>query len=211
MNEIAQSSEYLKTDLAIVGSGGAGLMAALHAARAAPDLKITLISKGMVARSGCTVMTQGFNAALNPADSVDSHFSDIVKAGQYLNDQNLAWQLASDAPAMIFELERQAGCFFDRNPDGRIQQLPFAGQSFDRKIHRGDDTGLEITGPLSEQLPAAHIDELEDVRALDLLLDSNGGVSGLALLDMHTGVPIVLQASVVVVATGGAPNIYHTI
>jgi succinate dehydrogenase / fumarate reductase flavoprotein subunit/fumarate reductase flavoprotein subunit len=203
------NTEHLSTDLAVIGSGGAGLLAALTAARAAPGLKITLISKGAVGRSGCTIMTQGFNAALDPADSVDSHFKDMLEAGEFLNDQDLAWQLASDAPGMIRELEGSVGCFFDRCPDGRIQQLPFAGQSFNRKVHRGDETGLEIMSRLSEALSMTGIDEREDVRALDLLLDDNGSVAGLALLDMRRGIPLVLSAPVVIVASGGAPNMYR--
>ena len=69
----------LETDVAIVGSGGAGLMCALHAAAADPRLAITIVSKGAVGRSGCTRMVQGgFNAVLGEGDSLDAHFRDTL-------------------------------------------------------------------------------------------------------------------------------------
>ena len=209
MKHLPANTEFLKTDLAIIGSGGAGLMAVLQAARTSPELDITLVSKGLVGRSGCTIMTQGFNAVMNPADSFESHFQDMLKSGEYLNDQDLAWQLVNGAPDIIRDLEHHAGCYFDRGTDGLIEQLPFAGQSFDRKVHRGIETGLEIMGRMSEQLVTTRTHVLEDVRALDLIVDDNGGVAGLALLDTKRGIPLVLRATVVIVATGGAANMYR--
>src|SRR5262245_48502887 len=145
--------EPITTDVAIVGRGGAGLMCALHALWAAPDLDVTIVSKGAVGRSGCTRMVQGgFNAVLDPGDSLDLHFLDTLKGGAFLNDQDLAWTLVNDAPRVIHELETRVGCFFDRRSDGRIHQKAFAGQSFDRTVHRGDLTGIEIMGRLRDQL-----------------------------------------------------------
>src|SRR5579872_1104025 len=86
--------ETLTTDVAIVGTGGAGLMCALHLAERAPEARITLVSKGIVGKSGCTRMVQGgFNAALRAPDSVAAHFADTLRGGQFLNDQELAWAL----------------------------------------------------------------------------------------------------------------------
>ena len=65
----------------------------------------------------------GYNAALNPADSVEAHFLDTLKGGQWINDQELAWTLVNLAPQRILELENRYGCFFDRTPDGRIAFL----------------------------------------------------------------------------------------
>ena len=98
--------ETISTDVAVIGSGGAGLMCALHVAWAAPELDVTIVSKGAVGRSGCTRMVQGgFNAVLDPADSVELHFRDTLKGGACLNDQELAWTLVSDARAKAFEAE----------------------------------------------------------------------------------------------------------
>jgi succinate dehydrogenase/fumarate reductase flavoprotein subunit len=202
--------EVLDTDVAILGSGGAGLMCVLHAAAADPDLDIALISKGAVGRSGCTRMVQGgFNAVLDPADSLELHFLDTLDGGKYLNDQELAWTLVCDAPRVIHELETRVGCFFDRAPDGRIAQKAFAGQQFDRTVHRGDLTGIEIMGRLRDQMFRVGPRELEDVRALDLVFDRHGRLAGVTVLDVMRGTFALVRARVVVVATGGAATMYR--
>lgn len=204
------SVDTLRTDVAIIGSGGAGLMCALHVAMAAPELTVTIVSKGAIGRSGCTRMVQGgFNAVLDPSDSVELHFFDTLKGGGFLNDQDLAWTLVNDAPRVIHELETRVGCFFDRRDDGRIHQKAFAGQSFDRTVHRGDLTGIEIMGRLRDQLFHTRPQELEDVRALDLVCDAQGELAGVTLLDIRTGAIAVLCARVVVVATGGSATMYR--
>jgi len=198
----------ITTDIAIIGSGAAGLMAAVHAAVGDPDLDITVVSKGAIARSGCSIMTLGFNAAVGPGDSVEAHFADLVRRGEFLNDQQLAWTLASAAPEMIEELGRY-GCLFDRTPDGALTVLPFAGQSVKRHVARREQTGLEIMSRLRDQVLRMEPRLLGDVRALDLLRGDSGDVIGVLLLDMRSGEPIVLRARVVVVATGGAATIYR--
>ncbi|MCH7888223.1 MAG: FAD-binding protein, partial [Proteobacteria bacterium] len=75
-----------RTDILILGSGGAGLFAALHAHRAAPDLDITVAVKGLFGKCGCTRMVQGgYNVAVAPGDSVERHFMDTVEGGHWLN------------------------------------------------------------------------------------------------------------------------------
>ncbi|MBI4218790.1 MAG: FAD-binding protein, partial [Chloroflexi bacterium] len=146
--------EELSVDILILGSGGAGLMAALHACRNSPRLDIAVATKGIMGQSGCTRMVQGgFNAVLDPADSIELHFQDTVKGGAFLNNQELASYLVRQAPAVIAELE-SFGCFFDRKKDGQIYQKAFAGQSFDRTVHRGDLTGIEIMSRLKEKVLA---------------------------------------------------------
>lgn len=202
--------ETIDTDMAVIGSGGAGLMCVLHAASADPDLDITLVSKGTVGKSGCTRMVQGgYNAVLDPGDSFELHFRDTLEGGAYLNDQELAWTLVTDAPRVIHELETRVGCFFDRRDDGRIHQKPFAGQSFDRTVHRGDLTGIEIMGRLRDQMFRVRPRELEDVRALDLVFDARGELAGVTLLDVRTGAFALLRARTVVIATGGSATMYR--
>lgn len=205
-----QEPEELTTDVAVVGSGGAGLMCVLHALEANPDLNVTIVSKGAVGRSGCTRMVQGgFNAVLDAQDSVDSHLDDTMAGGKYLNDQSMAWTLVNDAPRVINELETRVGCFFDRRDDGRIHQKAFAGQSFDRTVHRGDLTGIEIMARLRDQMFRLGPVELEDVRALDLVHDRAGRLAGLTAVEMRTGRPLLLRARVIVLATGGSATMYR--
>ena len=150
-------------------------MAALHACDANPTLDVTVVVKGLVAQSGCTRMVQGgYNAVLDPRDSFALHFGDTVRGGGFLNDQELAWTLVHEAPLRLIELENRYGCFFDRHPDGVIHQKPFAGQSFDRTVHRGDLTGIEIMGRLKDQLFARRVRRLEEHRALELVPTPRG-------------------------------------
>jgi succinate dehydrogenase / fumarate reductase flavoprotein subunit/fumarate reductase flavoprotein subunit len=202
--------DTLSADVAIVGSGGAGLMCLLHLARCAPRLDVVVVSKGAVGRSGCTRMVQGgFNAVLDPLDSLELHFEDTLAGGAYLNDQELAWTLVQDAPRIIQELERECGCLFDRTPDNRLHQKPFAGQSFDRTVHRGDLTGIEIMSRLRDQALRIGPRELEDVRALDLVFDADGQIAGLTVLDAASGRFALLRARVVVAATGGSATMFR--
>ena len=88
----------LDTDLLILGAGGAGLFAALHAQRAAPELSITVAVKGLLGKCGCTRMVQGgYNVALAPGDSIERHFMDTIEGGKWLPDQELAWTLVTRA------------------------------------------------------------------------------------------------------------------
>jgi succinate dehydrogenase/fumarate reductase flavoprotein subunit len=213
--------EQLTTDCLIIGGGGAGVMAALHACDAAPDLDVTVVVKGLVAQSGCTRMVQGgYNAVLDPRDSFALHFGDTIRGGGYLNDQELAWILVNEAPLRLLELENRYGCFFDRHPDGVIHQKPFAGQSFDRTVHRGDLTGIEIMGRLKDQLFARRVRRLEEHRALDLLPTqgvavaerggaTGGAVAGALLLDMRRGQLVLVRARAVLLATGGGATMYR--
>jgi fumarate reductase flavoprotein subunit len=204
----------LRTDILILGSGGAGLFAALHAKKAAPALSVTVAVKGLLGKCGCTRMVQGgYNVALAPGDSVERHFMDTVDGGKWLNDQDLAWTLVSVAQHRIRELENELGCFFDRNPDGTVHQKAFAGQTFDRTVHKGDLTGIEIVSRLAEQVWARDIDRLEEHRAVALVRAKTGdGIAGVLFIDMRSGEFRFVQARAVLLATGGGPTMYkyHT-
>src|SRR5256712_11426204 len=95
----------LQTDILILGSGGAGLFAALHAHQANPGLSITIAVKGLLGKCGCTRMVQGgHNVALAAEDSVERHFMDTIEGGKWLPDQDLAWTLVSAAVVRIHYL-----------------------------------------------------------------------------------------------------------
>jgi fumarate reductase flavoprotein subunit len=204
----------LRTDILILGSGGAGLFAALHAKRRAPELSVTVAVKGLLGKCGCTRMVQGgYNVALAPEDSAERHFMDTIEGGGWLNDQDLAWTLVTVAQQRIRELENELGCFFDRNPDGTIHQKAFAGQTFDRTVHKGDLTGIEIINRLAEQVWARDIARLEEHRAVALIRAEDGGtLAGVLMIDMRSGGFVFVEARAVLLATGGGPTMYtyHT-
>src|SRR5437763_10550743 len=178
--------ERTNTDILILGSGGAGLFAALHAYADNPDLDITIATKGLLGKCGCTRMVQGgYNVALHKGDSVERHFMDTIEGGKWLPNQELAWTLVSKAIERIAELENEIGCFFDRNPDGTLHGKAFAGQSFDRTVHKADLTGIEIINRLMEQVRALDVLELEEHRAIELIPAADGsGIAGVLLVDI---------------------------
>src|SRR6266446_3460388 len=203
--------DHLTTDILILGTGGAGLMAALHAFWRDPSLDLTLVSKGLLGKSGCTRMVQGgYNVVLDAKDSLQAHFEDTVKGGAFLNDQDLALTLVEDAPRIVRELENRIGCLFDRAPDGRVHQKAFAGQTFDRTVHVGDLTGIEIMSRLRDQVLATGIRCLEYTRGLELLTSNDGKtVVGAVLLDIQSGEFITVKSKAVVMATGAGPLMYE--
>ena len=204
----------IDTDILILGSGGAGLFAALHAHQANPKLHITIAVKGLLGKCGCTRMVQGgYNVALAEGDSVERHFMDTIEGGKWLSDQDLAWTLVSKAVERIHELENELGCFFDRNPDGTVHQKAFAGQTFDRTVHKGDLTGIEIINRLAEQVWSRGIHRLEEYRAIELIHSKDGkSLAGVLMLNMQTGQFTLVRAKAVLLATGGGPTMYkyHT-
>ncbi|MHB1950499.1 MAG: L-aspartate oxidase [Acidiferrobacteraceae bacterium] len=201
----------LRTDILILGSGGAGLLAALHAHDVAPERSVMIAVKGLLGKCGCTRMVQGgYNAALSPGDSVERHFMDTLEGGKWLNHQDLAWTLVENAPLRVRELENRYGCFFDRNPDGTLHQKAFAGQTFDRTVHKGDLTGIEIINRLAEQVRARGIVGLEDYRAVEIVSNRTGDMlSGVLMIDIRTGEFVFVQAAAVLLATGGGPTMYR--
>ncbi len=206
--------QELETGILILGSGGAGLFAALHSHKADPALSTTVAVKGLLGKCGCTRMVQGgYNVALAREDSVERHFMDTIVGGAWLSDQELAWKLVVLAVERIRELENELGCFFDRNPDGTIHQKAFAGQTFDRTVHKGDLTGIEIINRLAEQVWSRKINRLEEHRAVELIKSKDGkSLAGVLFIDMRTGEYVFVRAKAVLLATGGGPTMYkyHT-
>jgi succinate dehydrogenase / fumarate reductase flavoprotein subunit/fumarate reductase flavoprotein subunit len=198
-----------KTDILIVGAGGAGLFAALYADDNTPDsVDVTVIVKKLAGKSGCTRMVQGgYNAVLHPDDSIELHYYDTIKGGKFINDQEIAWKLVENAPRIIRKLENELGVFFDRDEDGHVHQKPFAGQSFDRTVHKGDLTGIEIMTKLRDELLTRDVELVEETRAVDLLT-SDDKVSGAVCLDMRAGDFHVYSSKAVVLATGAGATMY---
>ncbi|MEP3635979.1 MAG: FAD-binding protein [Paracoccaceae bacterium] len=207
--------EWHDTDILILGTGGAGLFAALHAQQTAPEgTKITIAVKGLIGKCGCTRMVQGgYNVALGGGDTVERHFMDTIKGGTWLPNQDMAWRLCEQAVVRIRELENEVGCFFDRNPDGSLHQKAFAGQTADRTVHKGDLTGIEIINRLMEKVLASGVEKLQEHRAVGLIPTRDGAsLAGVLMIDMRTGRFRLVRAKTVLMATGGGPSMYkyHT-
>ncbi|BEQ15146.1 FAD-binding protein [Desulfoferula mesophila] len=194
-----------------LGMGAAAQLAALNAYDANPDLNILIVTKALRGKGGCSRMVQGgFNVVLDQGDSHQKHFMDTLKGGQFINNQEMAKTLVEQATYTIKEMETIYGCFFDRKPDGTVHQKAFAGQSFDRTVHKGDLTGIEIISRTTEQIMKRGIRVLEEHRALDLLYDrERGQVTGALVMNIRTGELMVVEAAATLVATGGGPTCYR--
>ena len=201
----------IETDILILGSGGAGLMAAIHSYDANPDLDITIAVKGLLGKCGCTRMVQGgYNVAIAEGDSIERHFMDSIEGGKWINNQDLSWRLVVEAVNCIAKLENKFGCFFDRNADGTVHQKAFAGQTFDRTVHKGDLTGIEIINRLAEQVWARGVNRLEEHRAIAFVRDTtNSRLAGVVLINMRDGSFTFVKAKAVLLGTGGGPTMYR--
>src|SRR5207247_8540465 len=125
-------------------------------------------------------------------------------------DQELAWTLVEDSPRIVLELENRIGCLFDRAPDGRIRQKAFAGQTFDRTVHKGDLTGIEIMARLRDQVLHAGVRCLEETRGLELITSGDSRrVTGAVMLDMRRGTCVTARSTAVILATGAGPLLYQ--
>ncbi len=200
-----------KTDILILGSGGAGLFAALHASQANPELDISIAVKGLLGKCGCTRMVQGgYNVALSAGDSIERHFMDTIIGGKWLPDQEMAMRLCQTAVTRVQELENELGCFFDRNPDGSLHHKAFAGQTFDRTVHKGDLTGIEIISRLMEQVRNRSVNLMEEHRALALIpARQRDEIAAVLMVDMRSGEFKLVQAKAILLATGGGPTMYR--
>ena len=127
--------QTLDTDILILGAGGAGLFAALHAKKTRPDLDVTIAVKGLLGKCGCTRMVQGgYNVALASGDSAERHFMDTIEGGKWLNEQDLAWTLA--ARQIDLHGGRQVA-IFPAQIDGDVSRSRNGGQQ------RGKPAGSE--------------------------------------------------------------------
>ncbi len=198
----------ISTDVLIIGSGGAGSRAAIEVDDA--GLKATIVSKGLSFRSGCTGMAEGgYNAVFKTVDkddSIDAHFNDTLKGGSYLNDEKLVEILVNESPKRLVDLENY-GALFDRQESGEIDQRPFGGQSFRRTCYQGDRTGAELLNALKEEIIRRDIECIEEVMITSLVTDDNQviGATGLNLKDSSL---IYFQAKSVILASGGAGQLY---
>ena len=187
----------------VIGSGGAGVRAAIEAAGYGETL---LVSKTLAGKGGCTTMAEGgYNAVLREEDSCEIHFEDTLKGGAYLNDRDLVQTLVREAPERMADLLRW-GAVFDVTDSCEVAQRPFGGQRFPRTCYAGDRTGHEMMATLIDRLDAAGARVENEVTIITLLQDGER-VSGAIGLDKSGEMRIIL-ADATVLATGGGTRIY---
>ena len=199
------------TDVVIVGSGIAGLTTALHIARHTA-LRITLVTKDVLAAGSTPWAQGGIAAALGKGDSPEDHFADTIVAGAGVCDEAAVRVLVREGPAAVRELA-QIGARFDRTPDGGLSLTREGGHHRDRIAHAGGDaTGAEIERALvTRVLDATDVEVIEHALVLDLLQTATGEIAGLTLHVMGEGARDgvgAVRARAVVLATGGIGQVY---
>jgi succinate dehydrogenase / fumarate reductase flavoprotein subunit len=201
-------------DAVIVGSGGAGLMAALHASR---GMKTAVLTKLYPTRSHTGTAQGGISAALGNQgeDSWEYHAFDTVKGSDYLADQDAVEIMCRDAVEAVIELEHM-GLPFNRTPDGRIDQRRFGGHTrpdptpedpdrrslVRRACYAADRTGHMILQTLYQQCIKQDVTFFDEYQVLDLLMH-DGVCHGVVAIQLATGDIHVFQSNAVLLATGG--------
>ena len=203
-----------KHDVVIVGSGLAGLRAAVELAG---KCDLALISKVFPTRSHSGAAQGGIAASLGneEPDSWEWHMFDTVKGGDYLTDQDAAQVLAEDAPRAIYELEHM-GVPFNRTLDGKIAQRAFGGHTSNfgkaavkRACHAADRTGRVILDTLYGQAVQRGIHVYPEFQLIDLI-GGPDGVQGLLTYELATGRLHVFNSKIVLLATGGFGKLFKT-
>src|SRR3954449_13230799 len=178
--------ETFQHDVLVIGSGGAGLRAAIEASAA--GVSVGMVCKCLLGKAHTVMAEGGVAAALANVDERDSwkvHFADTMRGGQYLNNWHMAELHAKEAPDRVRELEGW-GALFDRTKDGRILQRNFGGHRYPRLAHVGDRTGLEMIRTLQDHGIHLRMDVHMECTVLSLLLDS-GRVAGAWGYDREKG------------------------
>jgi succinate dehydrogenase / fumarate reductase flavoprotein subunit len=195
-------------DVLIVGAGGAGLRAAIEAAKS--GVSVGLICKSLLGKAHTVMAEGGMAAALANVDDRDSwkvHFADTMRGGQYVNNWRMAELHAREAPERVRELEAY-GAVFDRTPDGRILQRNFGGHRYPRLAHVGDRTGLELIRTLQDHTIHLGVTVHMEHTVIELLLDE-GRAAGVVAYDRERGRFHLFSAKAVVLATGGVGRAYQ--
>ena len=192
----------LEHDVLIVGSGLAGMRAALEVSND-PSLDVAILSKVHPLRSHSGAAQGGIAASLGNSaeDSWDLHMFDTVKGGDYLVDQNAAELLTREGPENIFELEHM-GCAFSRDDQGRVAQRRFGGHTAPRACYAADRTGHAVLTVLFEQLLRRGVKVYSEWYALDLIVKDRV-CHGIVAYDILTGQIEAIAAKAVMFGTGG--------
>ena len=193
-------------DVLVIGSGIAGLYAALHIPR---RYRVCLVTKAAIDRSNSWLAQGGIAAVIDPGDKFSSHVEDTLKAGAGLCDLKAVETLVREGPENIRELVDWR-VPFDTNPEGELMITREGGHSCRRIVHCGGDaTGRETTKRLAEIVEArGDIDIMFDTYLVDLLTDKNGVTGAIVVSDDK---PTLIKCPNIILATGGIGALYeHT-
>jgi fumarate reductase flavoprotein subunit len=204
---MTMNMERIQADVVIVGAGGAGLRAAIAVAQSDPGLTVALISKVYPMRSHTCAAEGGAAGVKGADDSLEMHFNDTVSGGDWLCDQDVVEHFVKQAPLELVQLEHW-GCPWTRADDGSVAVRSFGGMKKQRTWFAADKSGFHILHTLfqtSLQFPT--IKRYDEFFALDLL-HKDGSCRGVVAMEMRSGRFFRFEAPAVVLATGGAGQVF---
>lgn len=205
------SMKRIQCDVLVIGGGGAGLMAGYEAAK--HNVRVAVVNKGKVQRTGATIMAPGAISAVDDrwkeeGDSQELHIEDTIKGGGYLNDQDMVKIMAEKSPQLVLELERM-GAIFQRETNGEKYMLRIdGGHSYPRCPFLEDRTGKEMLKAMVSALRKYDVPFYEDIM-ITRLLKENGAIAGAVGFCLKTLEPVLFECKAVILATGGAGVLYE--
>ena len=193
-------------DILIIGSGGAGLSAALSAKQEGATLLV--VGKSYPTASQTAMAQGGINAALGNVtpDTIQAHIDDTIKSAHGLCNQEMVKKICNDAPHTIAWLER-LGVPFDRTAKSKVAQRQLGGASSKRACYAQDYTGLKILHTLYDNCLKENIEIQEEHLLLNLIVEDKV-VLGATFLDIVTGEVKEIRAKSTIIATGGYGALY---
>ncbi len=202
-------SEIFSHDVLILGSGIAGLRAALEVSMASEGrANVGIISKVQLMRSH-SVAAEGGTAAVmrtDEGDSFDLHAWDTIKGSDFLADQDVVYRFVQMMPDEIRRLDRW-GMPWSRRPDGRINQRPFGGHGYPRAVFAADKTGFFEMQTLYDTLLQYNNVTRYDEWFVTSFIVEDGVFKGLTAIDMATGEFHVFRGKALIIAAGGIGRI----
>jgi succinate dehydrogenase / fumarate reductase flavoprotein subunit len=203
-------AETLSYDLVIIGSGIAGLRAAIEAARISKGkCSVAVLTKVQAMRSHSVSAEGGTAAVLYPdqGDTLESHIYDTIKGSDFLADQDAVEFFVKAMPEEIYMLEHW-GMPWSRTEDGRIAQRNFGGYSFPRATFAADRVGFfEMQTLYDTSRKFENISFFQEWYVTSLIVE-NGMFRGVTALDLKTGVFHAFNSKAGIIATGGAGRLY---
>ncbi len=193
------------TDVLVVGGGGAGCAAALHAHT--HGAKVLLATKLRLGDSNTVMAQGGMQVAVTQDDSPVQHFLDTLKGGHMKNDHRLLKTMVEEGPSIAKWL-LELGVLFDRDADGNLHVKKGGGSSRPRLLTCSDYTGLEIMRVLKDEVLNQKIQLLEFSAAVELLSDGEGTCTGAILQDLDNKRSVVVAAKTIILATGGIGRLH---